>query len=467
MSIGTEPRRRFRVILNVGRRGGTADAEADGRVVDALAFVAFAPSVFGALILVGAISHIGWLFRDVTSREWLAPWLFYMGLAIAPLLLAIPAGARRGRLVGHAGPFWRRYFAIAISATNLGIAASVWILLPNASPTLQLYMAMLYAWYVLVLLHARDAADPTTFVGVVAVLGSAAAFWLREDAPLRIPVLGFYLAFGITTVALQRALHRSVQAAIVARYEAEDARQRLADALADVSAERDAKARFIAAASHDLQQPVHAARLYFDLLGLAKPGDRSAALAGGRAAFRSVEGLLDAMLEHLRLEANAVPVRPAPIELAVVLTSLAQQFSPAAAKAGVTIITSPVPATLCTDRNLLQRALGNLIDNAIKHSNASRIELQAVSVAAGIAIRVRDDGAGLSPENAARLFHTDTSFRRAAGHAAPGFGLGLPSARRIAQLLGATLEVSSAPGNGCTFTMTLPGVEDLKSGPSV
>jgi len=451
--VVTQPRVRLLAALGAGRPG---DVAANPRVVDALAFVAFAPSVFGALILVGAISHIGWLFWNVTPREWLAPWLIYMGLAIAPLLVAIPAGARGRQWVGHAGPFWRRYFTIAISVTNLGIAASVWILLPHAPPTLQLYMAMLYAWYVLVLLHARDAADPATFAGVIAVLGSAAAFWLREDAPLRMPVLGFYFAFGVTTVALQRALHRSVQAAIIARYDAEDARQRLADALSDVSAERDAKARFIAAASHDLQQPVHAARLYFDLLGQARPDERAAALAGGRAAFRSVEGLLDAMLEHLRLEADAVPVRAAPVELDAVFGHLARQFTPAAAEAGVTIVTSALPAALVTDPDLLQRALGNLIDNAIKHANARQIELRAAPAPGGVTIHVRDDGIGLSAENADRLFDTDTSFRRAAGRTAPGFGLGLPSARRIAQLLGATLAVSSTPGEGCAFTMTLP-----------
>jgi signal transduction histidine kinase len=301
-----------------------------------------------------------------------------------------------------------------------------------------------------------------TFAGVALILASAFGFWATQEVALRAPIMVFLGLFGLTTMILQQALQTTVRAALSARFEAEDAHARLVQALAEVSAERDAKARFIAAASHDLQQPIQAARLYFDLLSRARPASRSTALAGGRAAFSAVESLLGDMLQHLRLESGAVEAEPGPVALAGLCDELIVQFRPAAAQAGLSIVTSYAQETAIADRDLLRRALGNLIDNAIKHSGARTLRICVWSEGnAGVVVSVEDDGHGMSPENVERLLGTDTSFRRVAGMSAPGFGLGVPTARRIARLLGGSLEVTSTPGDGCAFDIVLPRASAL------
>jgi signal transduction histidine kinase len=319
-------------------------------------------------------------------------------------------------------------------------------------------MIVLYAWYVIVLLHATRAGDRAIFAGAALILISAAVFWATHEVPLRAPIIAFLGLFGLTAWILQQLIKETIRTALTARFQAEDAHAQLEEALAEVSAERDAKARFIAAASHDLQQPIQAARLYFDMLSRATPRSRNAALSGGRAAFSAVESLLDDMLQHLRLESGAVQVAFEPVELQGLCEDLALQFTPAAAQVGLTIATGQLRETVMADRDLLRRALGNLVDNAIKHSGGSKVEIRARTAGEGVVVVcVQDDGRGMTAENVARLFDEDTRFRRVAGRSAPGFGLGMPSARQIACLLGGSLRLSSDVGLGCAFELTLHG----------
>lgn len=441
--------------------GAPAYGAIDTRIARTLAISAYLPTICAILTLSVVIAHLGWLFWTVTPHGRLTPWLGYMASVLAAMLVAVPLEATLLSRSRHPG-FWQGYFAVLVLASNLGVAASVWILLPNAGSALQLYMIVLYAWYVMVLLHAPRTGDRMIFGGIAVILTSVLAFWATQDVPLRAPVMAFICLFGATTLVLHGALQRTMRTALASRFAAEDAQARLMEALAEVSAERDAKARFIAAASHDLQQPIQAARLYFDILARATSAPREAAVSGGRASFSAIEALLDNMLQHLRLESGAVRVAPAPVSLGSLCEELALQFRPAAANAGLSIAIQHAGEMAVADRDLLRRALGNLIDNAIKHSGGRTIEIRAWEVGDGaVAVSVRDDGRGMAPENVARLLDADTSFRRVAGTSAPGFGLGVPSTRHIVRLLGGELGLSSRQGQGCTFELRLRQAQAL------
>ena len=417
----------------------------------------YLPAFTGTGIIAGTISYIGWLFWTVAPRGQLVVWLLCMGGILAALyagLLIEPLTRARARDLTR---FWRRFAEVGMITCTLGIAASVWILLPVADPLLKLYMVFLYVWYLILQLLAAHGDNRVFTPAVVLVIGSLTVFWLTQDVPMRAMMTGFLVLFGATTLLMRRAMRQTMYAAMHARYQAEDARLDLQHALSDVSAERDAKTRFIAAASHDLQQPVQAARLYFDQLLTSNPATRPRILAGGREAFRAVQTLLEDMLEHLRLEDGAVTARPESVALDPLYQEMALQYAAAAAVAGMQIVTRSTPSVVRADRRLLRRALGNLIDNAIKHSGGRRIEVStAPGLEGAVEIRVADDGCGVSAENAARLFDRDFGIRHTAGVSAPGFGLGLPSAHRIADLLGGTLRLAPSTGRGCDFRLALP-----------
>ena len=420
----------------------------------------YLPALGGISVLAGTIIHVGWLFWTVAPHDRLVPWLVYMGGILTALLAGFPiAAVTRTRARDLAG-FWRAYVYVLMSACNLGVAVSVWILLTPAEPVLKLYMVFLYVWYLTVQLLATHGTNHLFDAAVGLITGSLVAFWLTQPVPMRETVAAFLVLFGVTALLLRHAIRETIRDAITARHLAEDSRRQLQAALSEVSAERDAKTRFIAAASHDLQQPIQAARLYFEQLTAADPRARLRILAGGREAFRAVQTLLEDMLEHLRLDARAVTARPEPVTLEPLYDELALQYTAAADAAGMQIVTRSTPCIARADRRLLRRALGNLIDNAIKHSGGRRVEVSAGPTATGaVEIRVADDGGGISAGNAARLFDREFSVRHTSRSSVAGFGLGLPSAHRIAELLGGTLQLAPSTARGCDVRLVLPAAE--------
>ncbi|QMW24157.1 sensor histidine kinase [Sandaracinobacteroides saxicola] len=209
-------------------------------------------------------------------------------------------------------------------------------------------------------------------------------------------------------------------------------------ARAEVEAERDARTRFIAAAWHDLGQPIQAARLFSDQAARGSdPAHRAKAAADAAIAFESVERQLRSMLDHLQLEGSRT--RPALVTLPAgrLIDGVARLHAAAAAHAGIRLIVLPSRAAVRADPDLAQRALSNLVDNAIRHARARRILIGARRHGACLQFWVIDDG-------------------RATGQATAGFGLGLPSSHRIAALLGGTLRRDPRWCNGAAFRLELP-----------
>jgi signal transduction histidine kinase len=227
-------------------------------------------------------------------------------------------------------------------------------------------------------------------------------------------------------------------------------------ALAAVAAERDAKTQFIAAASHDLGQPLQAASLFFDqTLRAPNAVQRSQAADGVRKAFESADQLLSHMLNHLRLEADAVDPQFVRLSVGPVMARIAAQFSPAANAAGITIKVVHTGLKLWMDRVLLERALGNLVNNAIEHSGATRIVMGLRGAGSDfVRIWVLDDGRGVAPGDADHLF--EDYYRGSAPAVTTGFGLGLSSVRRIATLLHGDAGLDLRWQSGAAFYLQFP-----------
>jgi len=250
---------------------------------------------------------------------------------------------------------------------------------------------------------------------------------------------------------------------VAARLESEEAARRLAAALADVAEERDAKTRFIAAASHDLGQPLQAASLFFDqTLRAPDPDQRSRAADGVRRAFASADQLLSHMLNHLRLEADAVDPHFARFAIGPAMARIAAQFEPAASAAGIEIRLVRSHTRLRLDKVLFERALGNLVSNAIEHSGGKRILMGARKDGDRVRIWVIDDGTGIARVDAGRIF--DDYYRGSDSRAAvkSGFGLGLSSVRRIVALMHGTAGLDLRWLRGSAFYLDFPAAHHAK-----
>jgi signal transduction histidine kinase len=233
------------------------------------------------------------------------------------------------------------------------------------------------------------------------------------------------------------------------------------------------RARFLAAASHDLRQPLHAMGLFIDgLLPGASPAQRPSVLRLQESTeFMGV--LLDDLLEISRLDAQVLTPSIARVSLAALFDQLDAQHAASAAEARVRLRWSDRGLAVRTDPAMLQRIVGNLVANALRHApeggtvlvaaRRTRVQetqsvqgVQGVQDIESVRIEVRDNGVGIAPIHQGRIFEEFYQVANTERDRRRGFGLGLAICARIASLLGTRITVRSALQAGSTFAFTLP-----------
>ncbi|RZL99639.1 MAG: PAS domain-containing protein, partial [Sphingomonas sp.] len=210
------------------------------------------------------------------------------------------------------------------------------------------------------------------------------------------------------------------------------------------TATRD-KTRFLAAASHDLLQPLHAARLFCAALAEDRAPHQAELVRAIDGAIGSADTLLRALLDVSRLDAGGVVPKVERFALGALIDELAVQFRPLAGERGLVLATHPGAFSVATDRSLLRSILQNFLSNAVRYSADGRIWIGARRRGDDVLIEVRDNGPGIAAGDRERIFE---EFERleSKGSAGGGVGLGLAIVRRIARLLGAAVELRSALG---------------------
>jgi len=217
------------------------------------------------------------------------------------------------------------------------------------------------------------------------------------------------------------------------------------------------RARFLAAASHDLRQPLHAMGLFIDgLLPTASEAQRPAVLRLQEGAgFMSL--LLDDLLEISRLDAQVLTPAIGNVSLAMLFDQLGAQHAARAASLQVRLVWRDGGLAVRSDPALLLRIIGNLVGNAITHTGAEGTVLVAARRRAGqVRIEVRDNGVGIAPIHQARIFEEFYQVANTERDRRQGFGLGLAICARIAALLGTRIGLRSALQAGSTFSLELP-----------
>ncbi len=249
---------------------------------------------------------------------------------------------------------------------------------------------------------------------------------------------------------LERTLDQLEQRVADRTLELREANRRLADAGRD-------KTRFLAAASHDLLQPLHAARLFNSALDRQLDGPAKALSARVDRSIVGAEELLRALLDISKLDAGGIQPNPEPVLLGVLLSDLAENMRPQAAEKGLLLRTGPLPGVVVTDPGLLRSVLQNLLANAVRYTISGGILIGVRHRGNHLRIDIYDTGVGI-PENRQREVFAE--FTRLGEVEAEGLGLGLAIVERIARLLGARIELVSQEGRGSRFSVLLPAVPD-------
>lgn len=225
-------------------------------------------------------------------------------------------------------------------------------------------------------------------------------------------------------------------------------------ALAEADA---AKTRFLAAASHDLRQPLHALNLLVAQMR-HETDDTRRRQAGERieSALGDINALFDGLLDLSRLDAGTVRCEPRPVALAPLLCRVRDAFASDAASKGVRLHVAAADVWVQTDPQLLERVLLNLVGNAVRFTPRGSVMLAARWSADGVRLQVRDSGVGIEPAQQQRVFDEYVQLGSRPRLGGEGLGLGLAIVKRLTRLLGHSLSLRSAPGRGTCFELRLP-----------
>ncbi len=261
------------------------------------------------------------------------------------------------------------------------------------------------------------------------------------------PLWPFYIFFLVCFCAAMQLFRTMLQAAL----------DRAHAAQLTAEAERDARTRFLASASHDLGQPLQSARLFFDQSARSPDARaRATATAGARQALGAMDRLLRQLLDHLKLEAGSMQPQLVAVEANAVMAQIASQFQPLAGLAGGALKVTPSSLMLHADPDMLERALGNLVDNALRHADARRVLIGVRRRGDRARIWVVDDGRGVAAADLPGLFEDYVQGADRAGRERGGFGLGLASVRRFAALMGGSAGLDARWTKGSAFYLDVP-----------
>lgn len=226
-----------------------------------------------------------------------------------------------------------------------------------------------------------------------------------------------------------------------------------------------AKGQFLAAASHDLRQPLQSLRMLNASLRRVVTDERLLPMIDAEAAnIDRMASLVESLLNVAKIESGTLRPEPRPVSVTGLLHHLRDQFATQARNRGLALVVdSPVDVTLNTDLTLLEGLLANLVSNAVKYTLQGQVTLGCAVDDRGVRIGVHDTGPGIPVDKLQSIF--DDFVRLEAGERqASGFGLGLGIVRRLGALLGVEVTVASQPGAGSIFTVHA-GHDKVCSGP--
>jgi signal transduction histidine kinase/CheY-like chemotaxis protein len=286
---------------------------------------------------------------------------------------------------------------------------------------------------------------------------TAAALTLRlgDMSPLVFGVGA--VGFGIMVLLFARLQSRVMRESIAMRFENIQILAEMKAARERAEAANLSKSQFLAAASHDLRQPLHALSLFSGALGNFRLGaEETAVVQHIQSNIAAMEGLFNGLLDLSRLEAGAVRKVMRPFAVQPVFDRLDRYFTPLASEKGLSLRLVQTGLWVEGDDVLTEQILMNLIANALRYTHEGGVVIGARRQGGRIAFQVSDSGEGIAEADRNRIFDEFVQIGNQERDRRKGLGLGLAISARTAALLGTRIALDSIPGKGSRFAFELP-----------
>lgn len=404
-----------------------------------------------------------WALWDIADHNMLLAWLSLIALLVL-FRFGIVLGYRR-KQPGNTVP-WHIYFTIA---TLLGGAAwgsaGVLFFIPD-SPLALIFVTIILAAIAAGSVPAYSSWMPAQYAVIPTTLPIALRY-LAEGGDFLL--MGFMsLLYPLNLLAAARRLSQVLAESIRLRLENEQLVERLREEMLSSEQARAraeeasrAKSKFLAAASHDLRQPLHAANLFLEALRQEpNPARATALLENLDTSTRALGDLLHELLDISKLEAGLFQPQFQNVELQLLFDALESELRPLAEARGLELGFVATRARVRSDPQMLGRVLRNMITNAIRHSERGAVLVGCRRKPNGVAIAVYDTGPGIAPEHHQAIFREFYQIGNTERNRHKGLGLGLAIVDGLCRILGHTLSLRSRVGHGSAFFVGVPLASD-------
>jgi signal transduction histidine kinase len=398
---------------------------------------------------------------DVVSQTSLTVWLIMILAVLVLRLLSYFFYLRYFR--PESAQRYGTYFVIGTGITGLLWGIGGVMLFPPGALEYQLFIL-----FVLVSMGAGSVSSLTIY------LPAFYAYFPVSMIPIAFKLMfdggSIQLSLGLMTIVyilalsyFGRDINRSLKQSLQLRFENIDLVEQLRQQKDEAEHANIAKSKFLAAASHDLRQPLHALTLFTSVLdeSVQKPKVRKV-VDQIKASVGALQSLFNALLDISRLEAGVMKAEKTDFYLAPLFKKVANDFDTQAKQKGLKINWQDCVYAVHTDQTLLERILRNYISNAIRYTNRGEITITCKVEDDMVTIDVIDTGVGIPVKEQKAIFDEFHQLYNQERDRSKGLGLGLAIVQRTARLLGHTINVESQPGEGSTFSINLERAEITK-----
>ena len=359
-----------------------------------------------------------------------------------------------------------RQFRIISVASQMVTGAGIWLALGTHDVIAAYLITLLICLYGVGTMINLAHDFRSVWLSLPLLMGQPALYWLiygEEGIAIAVILLGLTYMMISSAGNSQRQFDES----ITIRFQKDDLVNQLEQekrnalaSLREAEAANRSKSFFMAAASHDLRQPLYAATILHNALALQALSPDAARLVEQQGkALDVASDLFDNLLDLSRFESGTVKTDLRAIYLDEMLKDLETEFRPQCAVRELTLHVEPTPAVVRSDYDLLTRTIRNLLSNAVRYTARGGITIACVRAGPDVLLSVRDTGIGISPTDRDRIFTEFVQLNNPQRSRDRGVGLGLAIVRHITALLNHEVRVESEPGKGTTITVRLPAIE--------
>ena len=352
---------------------------------------------------------------------------------------------------------WAHFYSAYMLAAGLIWGATIFLFTHTGQPiTLALTLCGLYGISAgSVPGNAYNLPGCYAFVVTIFVMVLVKMLWVGDFGHI---VLGLASAlFAVIMVMFARVQNRTLREGFAVRFDNIDLLAETRAAQARAEAANLAKSQFLAAASHDLRQPLYALSLFSgSLKTFALDDDGHELVRKIQDNIAAMETLFNGLLDLSRLEAGAVKTDIRAFALQPLFDRLEHYFAPVARAQGLRLAFGRTRLWVAGDEVLAEQILMNLIANALRYTPSGAVVIAARRRARGVSLQILDTGKGIAAADQARIFEEFVQVGNAERDRSKGLGLGLAIASRTAHLLGSAISLRSLPGRGSRFAFSLP-----------